>query len=320
VAREGDAYRVGVAGGAGTFAYTLDLRRIEEGFVNPANVGLSAGGRSDRDHVDLSLSKGFARSNLQARLQHLEGGDGFGPPATVEAVEVDYSLTVGPALQLALGGNLAATRAAAEPDLLLPESDRRDWGLAASAVATVGGIQLLPAASVQRQEDRDDPAADVTTSNLGLSAFASGAGGLGLSASLTGTRVDADRAAGRTDTLVVSVQPSWAIARASLALRPFLTYTETTNDLLELDTTAEQYLLTVAWNPRWLGSLIGLEVTGDWSRTRGGFVVDDGFLARYTAVVVLRRGGQRTRPRPLPSPAPAPVPPALPDGASPPVL
>jgi hypothetical protein len=316
--REGDAYRLGLEGGAGTFSYALDLRRIEQGFVNPANRGLTPGGRSDRDVIELSLGKSFARSNLQALLQRLEGGDGFGPPVTVDAVRLDYSATLGPAFHLALGGNLTATEGEADPDLFLPETDRRDWGLTASATATLGSLQLTPQASVQVQEDRNDPAADLTTSNVGLSAFAPGGGGFSLSGSLNGTRVDADpTTAGRTDNLAATLQPSWEIAAASLRLQPLLSYTETTNDLLGLDTTTENYVLTVSWNPPRLGSLIALEVTGDWSRTRGGFGPDDDFFERYTAVLVLRGGGEARRPKPRPQPPPgAPSLPPLVSGST----
>jgi len=307
--REGDAYRLGLAGGAGTFTWSLDLRRIEQGFVNPANRGLTSGGRADRDSVELRLGKGWTRSNLDARLQRIEGGDGFGPPATVDAVQLDWSAALGTAFHLALGGNFAATEADADPELFLPATERRDWGLSGSATATFGSLQLTPQASVQVQEDLDDPASEVTTSNLGVSAYASGAGGLSLSASLTGTRVDAGATSGTTDTLVLSLQPAWEIAAASLRLQPLLNYTETANDLLGFDTATEQYLLSLSWSPAWLGSLIALEVTGDWSRTRDGFGPDDSdFSERYTAVMVLRGGGQAHRPRPQPSSAPSPPP------------
>jgi hypothetical protein len=300
--REGDAYRLGLAGSAGTVTYSLDLRHVEEGFVNPANRGLTPGGRSDRDVLELALVKGFARSRLQARLQHFAGGDGIGLPSTVDAVHLDYGATLGPAFALTLGGNFAATRADADADLFLPETDRRDWGLTASATATLGRFQLTPAAALQRQEH--DLGAEATTSSLGLSAFAAESGGFSLSASLTGTRVDGDPLAGRTDALVLSLQPAWEIAAAALRLQPLVTYADTTNELLGLDTTSERYLLTVAWNPRWLGSLVGLELTGDWSRTRSGGAPGDGFLERYTTVLVLRRGGATIRPRPPVSPPP----------------
>ena len=91
--RQGDAYRLGLEGGAGSFTYSLALRHIEEGFVNPANRGLTPGGRSDRDVVELSLVKGFARSRLQARLQHFAGGDGIGLPATVDGATTAHYLT-----------------------------------------------------------------------------------------------------------------------------------------------------------------------------------------------------------------------------------
>ena len=314
--REGDAYRLGLAGGAGTFTWGLDLRHVEQGFVNPANRGLTPGGRSDRDGVELTLGKGWSRSSLQARLQRLEGGDGFGPPATVDAVRLDWSAAVGPAFQLALGGNFAATEAEADPALLLPATERRDWGLSASATTTLGSLQLSPLASVQVQEDVDDPSSEVTSSNLGLSAYASGAGGLSLSASLTGTRVDAGPASGTTDTLVFSLQPAWEIAAASLRLQPLLNYTETVNELLGVDATTEQYLLSLSWNPPWRGSLIALEVTGDWSRSRDGFGPDGDFFERYTAVLVLRGGGEARRPRPRPSQPPGALPPPLPGRGS----
>jgi hypothetical protein len=296
--REGDAYRLGIAGSVGSLDLAVDLRHIDQGFVNPANQGLGPGGRSDRDVLEISLAKGFARSRLEARLQHVDGGDGFGPPAMVDAARLDYWASPGPTLSLALGGNVAVTRAEADAELFLPETDRRDWGLSASLTATLGGLQLTPTASLQRQEDAHDAAARVTTTGLGLSAFATGPGALTLSAALNGTRVEGGPLGGRTDSLALSLQPAWEIAAAALRLQPLVSYTETANDLLGLDTTSERYLMTVAWNPRWLGSLLGLELSGDWSRTRGGPGAGDDFFARYTATLVLRRLGEALRPRP----------------------
>ncbi|HUP43662.1 MAG TPA: hypothetical protein VM599_10690 [Thermoanaerobaculia bacterium] len=294
--REGYGYRIGLAGAAGTWRYGLALRRIEAGFVNPANRGLSAGGRSDRDAAELTVGKALGRSSLELGLQRVDGGDGWGPPARVDSTTARWSLPVTPAVNLSLGGTFAQTDVDPSEGLLLPANRRRAWSADLSLSESLGGFQLTQSLALQDQEDREDPTLDATTTNLSLGVFGT-RGPLQLAGSLTGTRVEAHASQGRTESLAASLQPAWGLAAAWLRIRPYLAYSESRNDLFESRTTSEQYRLTVSWEPPWAASLLALEGSADASRTRDRlFDPEADFEIRYLAALVLRWGGQGSRP------------------------
>ena len=320
--RSGEAFRLGLSRSTSTqgepagrsLDWHLELRHVAAGFVNPANPGLTPGGRSGRDALEAAVDRRWGTSDLSADLQAIDGDDSTGPPARLVSANLSFSRPLGSAVQLGLAGTAATTRAGADAELFTPEVDRLDWTLGGNLSESLGLLQLSQAATLAVHDDRREAAADTTTTDASLSAFGP-LGGVGsLSASLSATRLDADPLFGRTDTWAVSLQPSWQIARAALGIQPLYSYNRTHNGVADLEMTTELIHLGVTWNPSWLGSFLALDLAGDWTRVRdagSGTSASDGFMARYTATLVLRLGAQSVAAdAEVPAPAAAPEPPA----------
>ncbi len=298
-ARSGEAFRVELAmspqESGRHLGWRLALRHVAAGFVNPADPGLTPGGRSGRDSLELGLDEQWGNAAFSACVQAIDGDDASGPGARVRSATVSLSSPLGQAVQLGLQGTAATTRAGADAELFTPEVDRLDWTLGGNLSEGLGAVQLSQTASLAVHDDRRDATADTTTEDAGVSAFGPLGGGGSLSASLSATRVDADPAFGRTDAWGVSLQPSWQIARAALAFQPLYSYNRSRNDVLGLDSTTELIHLGVTWSPPWLRSLLALDLAGDWTRSRDGELrtpADGGFMASYTATLVLHLGAQ----------------------------
>ncbi len=298
-ARSGEAFRLELAmsprESGRHLGWRLALRHVASGFVNPADPGLTPGGRSGRDSLELGLDQHWGNAYLSAGLQAIDGDDASGPGARLRSANVSLSSPLGQAVQVGLQGTAATTRAGADAELFTPEVDRLDWTLGGNLSEGLGAVQFSQTASLAVHDDHRDATADTTTEDAGVSAFGPLGGGGSLSASLSATRLDADPAFGRTDTWGVSLQPSWQIARAALAFQPLYSYNRSRNDVVGLDSTTELIHLGVTWSPPWLRSLLALDLAGDWTRSRDGELrtpADGGFTASYTATLVLHLGAQ----------------------------
>ncbi len=318
---EGPAYRLGLAFARQAFNLTLNARRMDAGFVNPANRGLTPGGRSGRDIVDLAFNWGLGRGSLQAQLNHLREPNPALSSGENRATGGNASLswTLAPRLNLTLAGNLLVTRGDGSPEASLPALDRRDWGTVVTLAETLRGLQFSQALTFQKHTDGADSATDSETTSLTLSATGTVVPGLDLNFSATGTRLEGDPLTlGRNDTLTVSLQPVWRLQRLWLAFQPVALYTESESELAASENRSEMYQMRVVWGPPWFASLVSLQLGTDWTRQRsrpGG--EDVGFSARHTASFVLRQGRTQSgewqlgRPPTLPLPLAATTPPAV---------
>lgn len=319
--REGYALRLGVHGTAGGWGARLSLRDTDPGFVNPANRGLTPGGVSDRTGGDLELTRAFGRSVLRLAYAHLEGGGGLGLAAAEgrqDSGQAQLTLALGSAVSASLAGSLTATRSEGDLQLGLPESDQTDKTLHVQLTETLGGFSLGQNASYLSSEDRLDPTrrSEVTTGGVTLAGQV--ANGFSLFAQATGTRVEGDPAFGRTDSLLVALQPALVASRAGLSLLPYVSWSRTENDTLATWSEVASYQVTLLWNPRLWRSLFTLQASADWTRTTAGDQPGAGFLARYTFALSLRRdAGSGGAPRPVLPPPAGPRPPGAPPGQPP---
>ncbi len=309
---EGLAARVALTGRARGFDYGLRLRFTEEDFVNPANRGLTAGGVPDRAGGELSLGRHWDRGSFDLRYRHLEGGTGSGarsPDARQDGGELSFSQRIGERVSLSFSSNLTSTRGDADEDLFLPAVDQTDWGARFALSETFGAFTLSQDLSFQESDDRNDPDRFSEVSQGGLSVSGAVKGGLSLFGQVTAVRNRSGAAAEETDSLIASLQPVWSLQRLGLSIQPYLSYNRIDGDLAPAATETESYRLTVSWDAPWLRSLLSLQVSGDWSRTRGPGLEDPDFVARYDAAFTVRwdwDGSRRSDPDPVFTGRPSP--------------
>jgi hypothetical protein len=316
--RNGFAFRFGVTGNVGSWGVRLNLRDTDPGFVNPANRGLTPGGIADRTGGEVELSRALGSSYLSLAYSLLESGAGLGlgTRGRQQRGQANLSLALGTVASLSLGGSYGTTRSDGEPELTLPAGDQTDRALQLQVNETLLGFSIAQSAAYQLTEDRLDPSrrSEMTSGGLSLARVASGA--LGFFAQAMVTRMEGDPAFGRTDSLLVAVQPSLRFAR--LSFLPYVSFSRARNDLLATDIETASYQVAGQWNPRWFQSLLSLHASADWTRTTIGTGPTPGFAARYTLSLVLRRDLGAARPLAAPmTPAAGPAVPGLRSALSP---
>jgi hypothetical protein len=296
----GAAFRLGLQGLRGSLAYSVDLRRVEAGFVDPASGGLTPGGRPDRDSLDISLGRTAAASSLSLQLQHVRGGDSFAPGARSSTASLAWTRTL-PA------GSVTATAAwdradgSADEELSLPPVRRTGWTLAVALDQSLGALQLSESLTYQARDDTFDPSGDADTVMAGLRATTTTASWLRLSAGLDGTQVDGGPFQGRSRSWTLSLQPVVDLPAAALAISPYVAYTDSATPLFGLDSATETARLHLTWSPPWRGSRLAVELGTDWSRMRDSSLPDSGIAHRYTLAVTVRwdAAGRMAATRPL---------------------
>ncbi|MBI4915838.1 MAG: hypothetical protein HY825_08320 [Acidobacteria bacterium] len=311
--REGWGLRLGASGAAGTFTYAVNLRQVDNDFINPLNPGFTPGGVPDRIGGDLSLSKllGRASLSLQLRRQKSGGGSDSAFPSVVEdGAMVNLAVPLGQKVQLAASGTFGGTDGDADPVNSLPGTDRSQLGGMLSLTEMVGTASFTQALSWQETTDEVMPGADQTVTMATLGANGTLGGMLMLSAMLSGTRGEGSPLMGTTDQLVLSLQPSLNLSSLALVLTPRAGYTRMKNDVSRMDAASEQYQLVVQWSPAWASSLVSVQAGADLSRSLSGADMPaPPFQRRYTATVTLSwraDGVSAAAAAPPPSPPPMP--------------
>jgi hypothetical protein len=295
--RRGYAYRLALLGTAGTFSYNVNARLTEADFVNPANRGFTPGGIADRRGGDISLTKAFGRTSLALQYRHLEGGNSSGS-VTPDAREDGGSLTVntgiGSMVTISASGNVTADSADADAANQLPRTDRTQSGWTVTVNETPGAITFSQAFAYQRLRDEVNPSSDTTVKTASINAAGALGSYLNLSGIISGTRSDGIPQIGRTDQILLSLQPSFAIPALSLSLQPRASYTRSENEVTALDSRTEQYQFMLLWAPTWAQSLVNLQFSADWNRTRNkGQIGGSDFVPRYASTLTLRWGAGR---------------------------
>ena len=289
--RRGEALRVGLGGYRGTFSYQLDYRSVGADFTNLANDGLTSSGRSDRDSFDLSLGRSFEGGQANLMVQHVVGGDG----SEVLGASLAVNRTISDKFGAAFMGTWAETTGEGDEALFLFPTDRVDWSASLTLNQQLGRLQLTETYGYQEQIDRQVDENASRGENLSVTASAPlGSGGF-FNLSLTGYATDSPF--GRIETYSISMQPSFTIEALRLTLQPNLAYSSSTGSE-GVDSSSENYQMRLGWTPPGPSSALTFEVTGGWSRMRGGFGGDEDFVARYSFGIALGLDRQN-RPRAL---------------------
>ncbi len=313
--REGNAFRLGLAGARGTLTWGLNLRSTDAEFVNPANRGFTPGGVPDRRGGDLVLTKMFGQKVLSLQVRRLQDGNASGailPRTSSTGGSLSFTTMLRQTMSLALSGNLTIDRGDAAPDLYLPETDRRQSGLNATVSEMLGRFSASQTVTFQRMEDKANPAYDIDIASATGSFSGELVTNLGLSAIVSGTRSEGSAAVGTSDQILVSVQPSWAIPRFSMVFQPRAAYNWSQSGPTDFEAKTEQVQALVTFSPPWLGSMVSLQLSSDWSRNRfTGQIDSPGFTRNYAATMSFRwnAGSPSTaagQPAPWASPNPNP--------------
>lgn len=313
--REGNAFRFGLIGSAGTLTYGVNLRRTDADYVNPANRGFTAGSVPDRMGGDLMLAKTFGMTSVSVQVRHLQDGNSSGAliPTTNENGGVISVMTMlGSRVSMVATGNLTTDKGDAVPELYLPRTDRRQAGGALTFSEMLGRFALSQTYTRQELADDVSPDSNQTIQSAMVTAGGAVTANFNLMGVVSATRGEGSALIGTTDQLLVSVQPSIAIPSIAISFQPRAQYSRSKNDVSAFESTSEQYQGIVSWNPSWLASLFGLQLTADFSRNEyTGQVGNAHFVRQYIGSLSVHWGagnGAATPMTPLPGVAPVSAP------------
>jgi hypothetical protein len=292
---QGNGFRLEFFGTVSGTTYSLGVRRIASTFANPADPGYTPYGVPDRTGGDLKLSRSFGKLSSALSLGCVKSGAGGGGTGALDGRQTHASLTLSlPATRtVLLSGTINGAWTSQDPAEggRLPGMDQRMAGLSLTAVERLGDLSFSQTCSSQRLRDSLNPLSDSTVSTFVLTLGGKAAPALGIAATGAFTRTQAAGAAGRTDSLVLSVAPYWSLADLYLTVTPRLSYTRSLNSAGTADSHAELYQLSVAWSPAWRHSFLSLQGSAEMGRSFNALLP----LAlvrehRYTMSLVLRWG------------------------------
>lgn len=301
--RSGHALRLALGGVRSSWEWGVALHFTEDGFVNPANRGLTPSVIADRAGASLSVSRSFASGGrVSLELQHLRGGTDSGldaRDARQTGGRFELATPLGEGLYLTVGAHLVDTEGGADPDFGVPAADRRDRGANVSLQETVGRVSFNQSFGWQEAEDGNQPdlATEVRSASLSVSTTLSPS--FSLFAQVDGLRNEQGGFfGGTTDSLLAGLQPTWTVARAGLSIQTYLGFNrvESESSFIPMAepvvSDTETYRLTLAWAPPVAGGFLSLQSGAEWSRFRAPGVEDPELVARYTAGVTLRWSGE----------------------------
>ncbi|HVN77063.1 MAG TPA: DUF4402 domain-containing protein [Thermoanaerobaculaceae bacterium] len=305
----GYGFHLGLTGVLGSWTYAVNLRKTEAEFSNPMNTGLTPGAVPDRVGGDLSLSRQLGTATLSVQLRRLESGGGSPeqpPKASEDGAMLNLSMPLRSNINMSLAGTWAANKGDADPARYLPEVSRTQRGLTLTLNEVPGRVMLSQALAWQEMRDDYMPAADQTVKSVTLSANGSVTPALTLAALASGTRSEGAPPVGRTDQVMLSLQPTLNWTQAFLSVTPRAAWIQVKSDMSATKTTTDQLQILTQLTPPWVGSLFAFQVAADWSRTTmGGQMPAPGFTRRIVGTCTLRWGAQR-------KPDAPPVPPMMP--------
>jgi hypothetical protein len=192
-----------------------------------------------------------------------------------------------------VAGNVTQNDGEADPESFLPETDRRQLGFSGTVNETLGQLALSQTYAYQELRDDIQSLSDQTIHTLTFNGAGSLSPTLQVSALASGTRTEGAPSVGRTDQVLLSVQPVVGVPSLWISLQPRAAWTRTENDLMPGKTRSEQYQALLVFAPPWLKSLLSLQLSGDWTRTRMTGQADPGFDSRFAGTLTLRWGAGR---------------------------
>jgi hypothetical protein len=304
---DGNAWRFRANGVVLSTFYDLNVHSSSADFRNPSNLGLTSAGISNRAGGDLLLARSVGKASLSAQLRYAKGGSAAGgtPDQTEKGGMVSANIPLAKAVAFSMSGSLTKDSSSATGDSPFPKLDRRQTAVTASLVETPGKISFSESYSDQRLRD----GAEVSSSSRNRMVALSGTGALltdlNVSALVSGTRSESGFSVGHTDLLLVSLQPSLAIRPVDVSLSPAISYNRTKDGATGVTTSSEQYRALVIYAPKFARSLLSLQLSGEWNRSRssgpagvGIAPASSGFDHRYAAAVTLRWGAGPLGPPP----------------------
>ena len=285
--RSGLALRLGLLGATPAWSWSLDLRRTDDGYVNPANRGFATGAPSDRSGGDVTVSRQLGAVTVGVSARHLQGGTSAGG-ATAGAREDGGNLFVtsslGPAVTLSATGQATRATADADPARLVPQTDSLATGGSLTATERWRRLQFFESLSLQQARDRVSDTSSTTTSGvLGANGNLTDWLLLGLNGSATSVALPAP--AGHATTVAVAVQPTVLLAALRLTVQPRAAWTSAEAAGVKHETLDGQVLAT--WSPAWLRSLLALQASADYARTSGPTTTTPAEVLRLMAGLVI---------------------------------
>ncbi len=292
---DGYGLHLGATGARGTFTWGIDFRKVDADFVNPANIGLSAGAVPDRVGGDLTLGKTFGVATLSLQLRTLESGtlpDGSGAGVTENSGTLSAFAPIGTKVFLSATSTLTTTRGDGDLETFLPGSDRSMLVLGLTLTETFKGLALSETLSWQDTSDDVTPAFDSTVTSGTLTAGGTLGRAVILTALFSGTRSESPPPVGVTDLWLASLQPTINWTKTGLAFTPRAAFTRVDSELGGTSDN-EQYQLIVQWSPAWWRSLVNVQVGADWNRNVSEGLPKPSFDQRIVASLTLRWGLSR---------------------------
>jgi hypothetical protein len=277
--------------------YDFSMHSATKGFVNPANQGLTAAAIPARLGGEFLLSRALGKLSLGAQLRYEEGNASAGGPgdASEKGGMLMASLPLAKTIAFSLLGSVTRDSGDAAPDAAFPKVDRQQTSVTGSLTETPGKIAFMESYSDLRLTDDVDPSLSTRTRTALVSATGMVLPDFNLSALVSGTRSDSGLSAGSTDLWLASLQPSIAIRPIDVSLSPSASWNRSEDKGSGTRTTSEQYRALVVYAPTFARSLLSLQLSGEWNRTRVSSPVatvasPSGFDHRYAAAILLRWG------------------------------
>jgi hypothetical protein len=299
VERNGNAWKFRANGVVLSTVFDLNVHSSSADFSNPANVGLTSAGISNRSGGELLLARSLGKAFLSAQLRYAKGHSAAdGPPEQTEkGAMVSANVPLAKTVTFSLSGSLAKDSSSAAEGTSFPKLDRRQTAVTASLMEMPGKISFSESYSDQRLHDGAEASLSSRNRMVALSGTGALLPDLNLSALVSGTRSESGFSPGYTDLLLVSVQPSLAIRPIDVALSPSVSYNRTKASATGAATSSEQYRALVVYAPKFARSLLSLQLSGEWNRTRSSGLAglgvvppSSGFDHRYAAAMTLRWG------------------------------
>jgi hypothetical protein len=242
---------------------------------------------------NLSISKMIGRSSVTAQFVHLQDGNSSGqliPRTRENGMNLGLTTMLGQKVSLSLAGTMTKDKGEGNPDLFLPESDRTQSGVTGTLSENIGRFAFTQTVSTQRLRDAIDDLSDQTINQATLTAGGALNTFVNLSGVLSGTRSEGAPTIGTTQQYLLSLQPSFTLPKMYVALQPRAMYSDSKNDAAQSHSRSDQYQALVTWSPPWLGTLLSLQVSADWSRNRfSGQIENPGFTRRFAATMTFHR-------------------------------
>jgi hypothetical protein len=212
---------------------------------------------------------------------------------TGNSARVGLSVPISSSVTARLNGNISVQSGSAMEELALPATDRTQRGVDVSISGLIDAFTLTPSATWQDVRDQVTPYYDQSIVAVGLTGSGPVGGRVLASASIHGTRIEADPLVGRTDQWLISVQPTLALDELWLSVAPRVSVSRTANTLQDTDQTATHYGVAARWAPPWVGSIAAVELASDWTRDRSEFDPVAPFVRRTLLTIGLNWRGDR---------------------------